>query len=170
MSKNLSRIVLTGAECSGKTYLAKYLSNKFSIPWVSEKARNYLENKRTYQFHDLVEIAKLQEQSIQNLLAKHERVICDTDGLTIKLWMQIKYQKIDAQVDHLFKPNESLYLLCKPDIPFEEDPLRENPNNRDEIHLEYKDYLMANQLQFSIIQGDYEQRIQHAVQLMANLL
>ena len=37
------------------------------------------------------------------------------------------------------KKEKRFYLLCKPDIKWEEDPLRENPNNRLELYKIYKE-------------------------------
>ena len=43
-----------------------------------------------------------------------------------------------------------LYLLCYPDIPWEPDPLRENPDNREELFELYlktlKDYKLPSQV------------------------
>ena len=41
----VKRIVLFGPESTGKTTLAKQLSEKYDVPWVAEYAREYLQEK-----------------------------------------------------------------------------------------------------------------------------
>ena len=87
-----------------------------------------------YKQNDLLEIAKGQlqkEKTNINPIAIH-----DTDLITIKIWSKYKYNQcnpwIIKQIE-LQKSENRLYLVCKPDIPWEADPLRENPSNRAEL-------------------------------------
>ena len=53
-------VVITGPESCGKTTLARQLADRWEAPLVNEAARDYLQNKDSYQESDLLEIAKLQ--------------------------------------------------------------------------------------------------------------
>ena len=53
-------VVVTGPESCGKTTLARQLADRWEAPLVNEAARDYLQNKDSYQKSDLLKIAKLQ--------------------------------------------------------------------------------------------------------------
>ena len=44
------RIAFTGPECSGKSTMAKWLADEYSLKIVEEYAREYLQKKRDIQF------------------------------------------------------------------------------------------------------------------------
>jgi nicotinamide riboside kinase len=52
-----------------------------------------------------------------------------------------------------------LWMLCTPDIPWEADPLRENPYDRDRLFTVYRDMLDRLRKPYVIIAGDREERI-----------
>lgn len=75
MNKTL-KIVLTGPESTGKTTLAEQLSSHYSLPWVEELARAYVESlNRTYNQADVLEIAKLQITQEHKALAKNHKAV-----------------------------------------------------------------------------------------------
>lgn len=132
-------IVVTGPESSGKTTLAHNLAEELNCSVVPEMARQYLNRlKRPYEINDLYKIAVWQMAWEDSLLPKKGR-ISDTDLLTLKIWSQEKFGTCDPRIENEFiirKPH--LYLLCVPDIPWEPDPQRENPNDRDRLFEMYK--------------------------------
>jgi len=153
------KVIITGPESSGKTTLCKSLSNHFKIPFSKEYARKYLEKiERKYNKEDLIKIAEAQLKSEQKLK------ILDTDLITIKIWSYYKYGSCDKwileQVEKQ-KHTKRFYLLCKPDIAWEEDKLRENPKNRMELFELYKKELKKLKHDFFIIEGN--DRIENAI-------
>ena len=125
------KIIVTGPESSGKTTLCKALSNHFHLPFSKEYAREYLDAlSRDYNQGDLLEIAKGQLNSEQNMQ------LLDTDLITIKIWSKYKYESCDKWILSQIESQKSenrYYLLCSPDIPWQEEAQRENPHNRDEL-------------------------------------
>ena len=130
------KVIVTGPESSGKTTLCKALSKHFNLPFLKEYARGYLnELERKYKKDDLLKIAKGQLNSEANT------ELLDTDLITIKIWSKYKYGNCDKWIlDEIEKQKSEkrFYLLCKPDIPWETDPKRENPNDREEFFEIYK--------------------------------
>ena len=130
------KIIITGPESSGKTTLCKALSKHFKIPFSKEYARQYLKViKKKYTQTDLLIIAKTQ------LKSEKESAILDTDLITIKIWSNEKYGKCDKWILEEInkqKNKNRIYLLCKPDLPWQEDPLRENPKDRMRLFEIYK--------------------------------
>jgi nicotinamide riboside kinase len=136
---NSHKIIITGPESSGKTTLCNALSNHFNLPFSKEYAREYLNAlKRDYNPDDLLKIAKGQLQTENGLQ------LLDTDLITIKIWSEYKYGRCDKWIlDQIEKQKteKRFYLLCSPDIPWQADKQRENPNDREELFEIYKQEL-----------------------------
>ena len=156
------KIIVTGPESSGKTILCKALSTHFKIPFTEEYAREYLNNlEGDYTQSHLLEIAKGQ------LLSEHNIQILDTDLITIKIWSEYKYgncnkwiiEKIEKQ-----KTDKRFYLLCKPDISWEADKQRENPNDREELFEIYKKEIESLGHDYFIVEG--ENRIENSIKIV----
>ena len=139
MEKAVKHIVITGPESSGKTTLTKAIAKALDTDYTEEYAREYLNSNTSYKQEDLLLIAQGQlqkEKANANPIAIH-----DTDLITIKIWSEYKYNQCDPWILEQIEQQKSknrIYLLCKPDIPWEADPLRENPSNRAELFKIYK--------------------------------
>ena len=135
------KVVFTGPESTGKTTLANQSGKHFNAPVVEEFARKHIENLgRPYRFDDLFTIAKGQlelERKMQSM--QPPILICDTDLLVLKVWSEWKYGKVHPYIVNSLRSNlPNLYLLCKPDSPWQADPIRENPFQREELYEKYK--------------------------------
>lgn len=149
------RVVVTGPESSGKTTLTQNLGLHFKAALVKEYARDFLQSTEgKYREEDLLQIAKSQYK-LQELKSKTSSslVISDTGLLVIKIWSQYKYGQVHPWIDQHLENYADLYLLCKPDLPWEEDPLRENPENRDDLFAMYHEELVKINTPFRVIQG-----------------
>ena len=95
--------------------------------------------------------------------------ICDTEMLVLKIWSEFKYNKVSLFITKSFAEQQfTHYFLCRPDIPWEEDPLREHPEQREELFELYLQELTDNQLPFTIIEGNLEHRLQQCLQIISN--
>ena len=158
-------IVITGPESSGKTTLATQLSAHWKSPCVAEVARSYLKDKVSYQKSDLLEIAKQQYDKESNILSKQpNRMVCDTDLLVVMIWSEVKYGDCDPWIYDAFEKclaeerASRSYYLCDSNIPWQADPLRENPTNRDELFKLYLQKLKEYELSYTIVKGGPEER------------
>ena len=61
-------------------------------------------------------------------------------------------------------------LLCRPDIPWEPDPLRENPHDRDRLFAVWEREMQALGLPYTIIEGTEEERMRAAMNIAEVLL
>ena len=145
------KIIITGPESSGKTTLCKALSKHFSISFAKEFARHYINSlDREYIIDDLLTIAKGQ------LECEFNSQLLDTDLITIKIWSEYKYGRCDKWIlDQIEKQKKEkrFYLLCKPDIPWQPDKQRENPNDREELFEIYKYELENLGHDYFIVEG-----------------
>lgn len=165
------KIVFTGPECSGKTELSTLIANQFGVGYVREVAREYLEQRdNTYDYEDLVEIAKLQHEEELNISVSNNNTCADTDLLTIIIWSEEKFGKVDPIIPALWKANiPDLYFLCTPDIPWTYDPQRENPYDRDRLFDIHKNILLEHNLPFYLVAGDLENRVAFVSDILKDL-
>ncbi|MBU3659147.1 MAG: ATP-binding protein [Flavobacteriales bacterium] len=155
MKKPIS-VAFTGPESSGKTTLAQYVSATYTGFYVEEFARVFLQHKNSYQQSDLDLIAEGQYKSWQ---VKHDFLVADTEMTVLCIWSLYKYQSVSARILELFKLQRfDVLFLCKPDIPWEFDPMRENPFNRDELFDLYHSFLIENKQTFVLVEGNEQQR------------
>ncbi len=169
----VKKIVITGPESSGKTTLAKDLAKFFHAVYAPEYSRYYLASiNRPYGIRDIPEIGKGQLALHQDLVLENTQIlICDTSILVLKMWFLHKYNIQNEWVDQAFQHDPvDLYLLCKPDIPWEPDPVRENPEDRDVLFEKYHKALVASGKPFSIIEGEHlPQRKSQAIKLIQSI-
>lgn len=180
----LKKIVVIGPESTGKSTLCGYLADYYKTIWCPEFAREYLlENGTTYTVDDLMIIAKgqldaekkhtvaLQSQTDQTGIIKP--LIIDTDMYVMKVWAEYVFGTCPTFIlDEINKQHYDLYLLCKPDIPWVKDELREYPDEkpRQELFQIYKDILINQQTPWTEISGDFEARNQKAVAAINEVL
>ena len=165
--------MIIGPECTGKTTLAKSLAKHYNTTWVPEYARAYIDAlERPYKEEDLLTIAKGQINGEQGLLQKANQVlICDTDLLVIKVWQEYKYGKCHQEIlDKIKSRHYDLYLLTYIDVPWEDDPQRENPGLRDFFFETFRKELQSRGLKFIELKGELSKRKQEAVKAIDQLL
>ena len=173
----LFRIAIIGPESSGKTTLTEALAHHYRCAYTKEYARYYLEEHGPdYTHEDLPHIAQGQlmvEAESQRLAEQHGGglVLCDTDMMTVRIWSEVKYGTSDPLLVRLAKDVQyDLRLLCRPDIPWKPDPLRENPHDRDRLFAIWERELTTLGLPYTIIEGTHEQRMRTATNVVDLLL
>lgn len=171
----MKKIAIVGPESSGKTTLAHTLAARGSTWCVEEYARMHLEKlKRPYLELDLLEIAQGQVQSEDMIVMMPVDVplmVCDTDMITVRIWSEEKYGRCDPWIIAQSEQRHyDLWLLCAPDIPWEADPLRENPHDRDRLFQVCMAMLDRLKKPYVIVQGDREQREKAAVEAIDQMI
>ena len=163
---NLKRIAITGPESTGKSELASQLAHHYRTIFVPEIARDYLVTLgKAYIFEDIVKIAKKQLETENAMAEKAEKILfCDTDLLVTKVWSSFKFGKCDPWIEEKVKSHRyDLYLLCDIDLPWMEDPLRENPGQREKLFGIYLKELQQLKVNFAIISGAGVERTENAI-------
>ena len=169
----MKKVVITGPESSGKTTLFNAIEEKFGIAGVPEFARVYIDQlDRPYVQGDLIEIANGQLQLEQKFSNENkDLLLCDTDLLTIKVWSEFKYGICDPIIQNqLMHYLPDYYVLTSPDIPWEPDPQRENPKERDELFQIYQKEILTLKIPSIIVAGSQEQRMDQFLKFMNDLL
>lgn len=171
-SSAVLKIAIVGPESSGKTTLCKQLAMHFDTTYVPEFARNYLtEQNREYTLQDILLIAEKQIESEKKMLTQANTFLfCDTTLLTIKIWLKVKYNYFNAELEKdLLNHNYQLHILTMPDLPWENDPLREHPHFRSELFDMHKNYLKQNQFNYAVVSGTGEARLNKAIEEIKKL-
>ena len=151
------KIAFTGPESSGKTTISKAIATETKGIWVEEYARHYLHFKKKYCQEDL---DKITQGQLEKWLVEGQLIVADTEITVIKIWSEYRYRNCsNAILDAYRNQNFDHYFLCKPDIPWQEDPLRENPNNRDELFEIYLTELTSMARPFTILEGSINNRL-----------
>ncbi len=181
---SLKKIVVIGPESTGKSTLCGYLADYYNTLWCPEFAREYLlENGTAYTIDDLITIAKGQLDAVQKYTRALQSqidqtgivkpLIVDTDMYVMKVWAEYVFGTCPTFIlNEINKQDYDLYLLCKPDIPWVKDELREYPDEkpRQELFQIYKDILINQQTPWVEISGGFETRNQKAVAAIDALL
>ena len=168
------KIALTGPESSGKTTLSELLAKHFETDFIPEFAREYLEQTNgRYEKTDLAKIAHGQLRNILSFQQKHPTrkiVISDTDFIVIGVWSEYKYGSIEKEINALIQSTIfDLHILCEPDIPWEKDDLRENPVDRYDLFIRYKEALNRNGKNYIVVNGSNEKRLKKIIEAIENL-
>lgn len=172
-SPEVKRIAIVGPECTGKTALASFLAQHFQTIWVPEFARSYIETlNRPYEKQDLVTIARGQIWLENELATRANKVIiCDTNLIVIKIWSEFNYGDCDPEiVKALSTQHYDLQLLTYIDIPWEDDPQREHPHQREQLYEIYKSELLNSNAHFIEIKGIERERRTTAIQAIEEIL
>lgn len=169
------KIAITGPECSGKTSLANWLQHKINAKVVTEYSREWFQKniKNSYNLSNIIEIG-LGQANLENELtieSKGKNIVCDTEQLVNIIWAEWKFNKRPDLLYKIWRPeNYDLYILCKNDLPWEADPLRENEHRREELFNLYKTKLMENKIEFYELSGSGEERFKKVYDLLKNLI
>jgi NadR type nicotinamide-nucleotide adenylyltransferase len=169
----LKKIVIIGPESTGKSTLCEKLSAHFNSAWCPEFARTYLtQHGKDYSYEDLLTIAKgqlqLEDEYTLNAESKQNNplLFIDTDMYVMKVWCEFVFGKCHQWIlDRITQRSYDLYLLCKPDLPWVHDDLREYPDEtrRFKLYHYYKDALANQSTPWVEISGNYEERLQKAI-------
>lgn len=137
------KIVFTGTESTFKSTLAKALADEFSLNYVPEFARTYLEeiapdtpvDPMPRKDYDRIEEGQLLIQKNNDYFTLNGSGVFDTDGTVLYIWKQDKFGESDA---HLLEiPEDIIYFLCHPNVKAGQDPLRIDARRRVELHETY---------------------------------
>lgn len=167
------RIAITGPECSGKTSLFLWLAAKiFDARSVQEYSREFLETKeRGYKYDgaDLIHIGREHAARLKKAFrASNDALICDTEFYVLDIWWREKMGGVNQEFEEYKTTFDfDLFLLCKPDLPWVQDGLRENPDDRDRLFDIYKSALEEDNRSYMVVSGSGESRM---IQILNKIL
>lgn len=168
---NPQLICLIGAECTGKTTLAKALAAHFSGLWVPEHLRAFCDLQgRTPRAEEQVLIMRAQleqEEQVAALAGQTGRayVICDGAPLLTAIYSDFYFADASLfECAHVLHTRYALTLLLQPDMPWVSDGLqRDGDPARAAIHARLRHELHAMGHPRIEVSGSGESRLQAAI-------
>lgn len=166
------RIAVTGPESAGKTTLALQLANLYQGQYVPEFAREYIEKlPRHYTFEDVEFIANAQVKQYHDTKSSSVQLFFfDTWLIITKVWFTWVFGKTPAWLEEeILNCPIDLFLLCRPDLPWEADSVRENGGeNRTKLFEQYGEELNQYGFRFVEISGTGDDRLANAIAAIRN--
>lgn len=166
-------IVVTGPESTGKSTLTQYVACEFGAVHVNEYAREYLKGRGgRYSHDDLRHIAEGQARRIREALsASDQPVISDTWKYEIMVWERYRFEGLSWDYEVIFKEIEpDILVLCRPDLAWEYDDLRENPHDRDDLFTFFEELVLQSGIPYIMAEGPGDRRMQDVVDRLRALM
>ena len=148
------RIALLGAESSGKTTLAVELTAAlcemgYNAGLVPEFLRTWCEqNSRLPNFEDQEVILEGQLALEDAAATRFDIVVCDPATITTGFY-SLEYFGSDLHMEWDLLERYDQLFLCDIDFPWQDDPLRESPVARAQMHTTIKLYVQENEGHFT---------------------
>lgn len=170
----MRRVVLIGAESSGKTTLAARLAAHYGTVWLPEYVRAFVDAKGAApELADVPTIARGHLDAEARLAPRARRLlILDTDLVSTCVYSLYYFGTCPASVVAAsFRHHADLYLFTDVDIPWEADPgQRDGPDVRAALHERFHRELLRRRLPFQTVTGSLEARLQTATRAIDALL
>lgn len=173
------RVVLIGAESTGKTTLATALARALNTIWVTEYGREYWEQKmargepNVWAPEEFAVIAREQCAREDAAARVANRVlICDTDAFTTRVWFRRYLGGWSVAVDAIAQAHRrpDLYLLTDVNTPFFQDGTRDGELIREWMHQTFVEELTAHNRPFLPVTGTPDERLATALGAIRGLL
>ena len=152
------KVGIIGPESTGKSSLARYLAKRYNGVYVPEYAREYIENlNRPYTIEDVETIARHQIEQLQQIDSHRSPLTSnlyffDTELIITKVWFEHKYGSCPAWLEQaIHNYLMDVYLLTYPDLEWQPDPVRENPDIRLELFQRYESEIQKLDIPYYII-------------------
>ncbi len=164
------KIALLGAECTGKTTLARALAATFvargqSVHCTSEVLREWCDQQgRTPQASEQIAIARAQAQRVRDA-PRCDVLLADTTPLLTAVYSDVLLG--DTSLYPFALAHHAVYdltLLMGLDLPWVADGIqRDGPLVQNQVDARLREVLQAHDLRFSLVYGQNTQRCQCAL-------
>lgn len=172
------RVVLVGAESTGKSTLSARLAEHFQTQWVPEYGREYTEKKYTepvaalevgegdeWTSAEFIHIAKEQQRQENEAARTCNRIlIADTNAFATAIWHErykgFRHPEVDAIAA---RDKVDLYLIPAPDLPFHQDGIRDGETIRQWMHERFLEEVGQSGVPYAVIRGLGDARFEAAL-------
>ncbi len=143
----MPHLIVTGPESTGKTTLSRQLAAHFGGVWVPEYPRGYLEAAGRLavraDFRHFVDadrhLVRAAQQQARWPAGSEPVVVQDTGIEVLALWHGDKFGPPPTFLREAMTSRcPDVYILCRPDLPWVYDPLREDPHRREQLFADLR--------------------------------
>jgi NadR type nicotinamide-nucleotide adenylyltransferase len=167
----MKRVLITGPESTGKSELARALSQHYGGITVPEYAREYVEKQDgPCSYSDVEHIARWQKESYERAYAPGSYVFFDTWLIITSVWFEHVFKEVPSWIDkEIGQASFDLVLLCHTDLPWVSDGVRENGGDmRDVLQERYRSLIRRAGWDCFTVSGVGEERFTNAIRLIDN--
>lgn len=166
------KVVFLGTESTGKTFLTNKLSEYFKSNKVSEAGRDLIPDSKKFEFEDLVKVYKEHSNRIENVSqSKSFLTLTDTDVHITKSYAEFIFNKKLTVPKEIYEKNKAnLYLYLTKDAEYIQDGTRLEMNDRNRLDESHRKILKENEIDFTEISGNWEERENMAIKLIVKLI
>ncbi len=169
----VKKVVLLGAESTGKSTLSLALAQALDGVHVPEYGREYwLMNHVGGQLgaEDMVAVAAAHRMAEDRVCEQATRLcFVDTNALTTRWFCRHYEQPVLSLLDRFAnecRDRYALTIVCDTDIPFVQDGTRGNPGIRQRAHAEIVAELVTRGIPYHIVKGSLQERIAQVTTLL----
>lgn len=163
MSAAIQRIVILGAESTGKSTLAAALATHYNTIWIPEYLREFVESRqRTPYADEQFFIAMTQREREHKSEGSAQRYLfCDTSPLMTAIYSEHYFGEVDAALNALAGQHDyAATIVTTPTTPWMPDGLqRESDTVRQQIHARLMRKLDQGNIAHLPVAGTTQQRI-----------
>lgn len=175
------RVVLIGAESTGKTTLARTITNKWRLPFVEEYGRTITEQifnstgkMPDWDSHLFVHIAWMQRIK-EDAAVQHTDglLVSDTDALSTALWHERYMGYPSGKLERMYRDTQpTAYILTDINTPFAQDEIgsREDGEHREWMHEEFKVRAKEMGTRVFEVSGTPEERFDQADRILTKIV
>jgi nicotinamide riboside kinase len=165
-AEQIKRVVFVGAESTGKSTLCEYLARQYGSVAVPEIGRYIWEEKQgELNADDYVDIAlRHREAEDEQLPYARRYLFVDTNALTTLL-LGLEFGQVAAPAPAALlrcadecRERYAHTFVCADDIPYEEQPAREDEAWRGRIHQLVLQDLETRGIPYTLVTGSVEER------------
>ncbi len=169
----MKKVAVIGTESSGKTTLCKQITEVLHAIYIPEYAREYIGAlNRAYTLNDIIHIDQFQWEKLEITIKEggYQLALSDTESIINKVWSEDVFSEVPEIIEQHIKSSPfDLYMLLKPDLPWQPDPLRTNQHRREYLHTCYLKELELYSLPFTEISGQGPRRLEAALDAIQNM-
>jgi NadR type nicotinamide-nucleotide adenylyltransferase len=169
------RVLVLGAESTGKTTLTRALAETFGTLWNPEYGRAYTEIGRPpdapWTSWEFTHIARMQCW-YEDFLASQvgELLFCDTDAFTTAIFHQTYLGRPAEGFADLADRVYDLTIVCGLDVPWAHDGFREFEEQREWMHERFLERARDSGRPWLLVEGSPDARLAAATEAVRSLL
>jgi NadR type nicotinamide-nucleotide adenylyltransferase len=165
------RVVITGAESTGTTTLARALAERLGTVWVPEVGREVSEARGLpyrWRHADFEMIARRQQRNEDRAARVSGPVlVCDTDALATCIWQERSMGRSTGAVERIAASRSyALSVLTSDDIPFEQDGWRDGEHLRGWMTQRFRERLREPWIE---VRGSVDERVDQVLGRLARM-
>jgi len=155
----VKKICFYGPESTGKSVMAKHMTDYYHTEVVPEVAREIL-NNNDFSLDDIIRIGHAQTQRVLDTAKTANKIMfCDTDLITTQIYCRHYLHHVPEVLYQLEKQiHYDQYFLFDIDVPWVADGMRDLASRRREMFNVFKQELDQREIPYVLVRGTWEER------------